>query len=349
MFAFTSMGGKVDNSVNRQGRGPYVFCLHGQTYHNMGSLLPQEGDPPKFTQLYIYDTYNEIDNRARALSNSSGSSGRSNSKNPIDRDIMNEVKDVLDTSSDLVKTFSRAHDRYNEDSEQNIRIKLVAKRGRDGQTYNLPTSNEVAGLIVGDFDTCIEQRDIVIEKHREERLYFHRAKQSKLRCDTYLNICSSIAARNTDPIILGKPVVLSSLFTGGPRYMRQNYMDAMALCRWYGCLDLFITITCNPNWPEIARYMREHKLTLTDRPDTRSIKYLFKYINEGPDRVSAELYEPDTTIDGEQIQKPVDEIKAYLDCRYLSAYEAACRLFGFEVQYRTPSVERLSFHLPGEQ
>nr|GEX86745.1 replication protein A 70 kDa DNA-binding subunit B [Tanacetum cinerariifolium] len=104
-------------------------------------------------------TYNSI--------NSFGSCGRSNSKHPIDRDIMYEVKDVLDTSSDLVKTFRRERAQYNEDSEQNIRIKLVAKRGRDGRTYNLPTSNEVVGLIVGDFKTCIEQRDTVIEKHRE--------------------------------------------------------------------------------------------------------------------------------------------------------------------------------------
>nr|GFD09828.1 NADH-ubiquinone oxidoreductase chain 2 [Tanacetum cinerariifolium] len=36
------------------------------------------------------------------------------------------------------------------------------------------------------------------------------------------------------------------------------------------------------------------------------------------------------------------------DCRYLYVCEAAWRLFGFEVQYRTPSVERLSFHLPGD-
>nr|GFB12558.1 hypothetical protein [Tanacetum cinerariifolium] len=66
-------------------------------------------------------------------------------------------------------------------------------------------------------------------------------------------------------------------------------------------------------------------------------------------RVSTELYEPAMTIDGEQIKKPIDEIKAYLDCIYLSTYEEAWRLFGFEVQYRTPFVERLSFHLPGEQ
>nr|GEV05712.1 putative reverse transcriptase domain-containing protein [Tanacetum cinerariifolium] len=35
--------------------------------------------------------------------------------------------------------------------------------------------------------------------------------------------------------------------------------------------------------------------------------------------------------------------------KYLSACEVVWRLFGFEVQYRTPSVEQLSFHLPGEQ
>ncbi|GJW10927.1 ATP-dependent DNA helicase PIF1 [Tanacetum coccineum] len=428
MFAFTSMGGKVDDSINRRGRGPYVFLLHGQTYHSMGSLLPQEGAPLKFAQLYIYDTDNEIENRARAFNNSSGSSGRSNSKHPIDRDIMNEVKDVLDASSDLVKTFRRARDWYNEDNKQNIRIKLVAKRdretniqssdlqrglerinifhplylplqypllmpcGQDGYHLEIPRRKKYGEPATGKKDKTVSMREWfsyqIQDRTNQEnlftrggrlfqqflvdgytmveikRLYFHRAKQSKLRCDTYSNIRSSITAGNTDSIILRKPVVLSSSFTGGPRYIRQNYMDAMASCRWYGCLDLFITITCNPNWPDIVRYIRENNLTSTNRPDVvlrvfkmkldqlmKDVKELplFRRVQAGPDRVSAELYEPAMMVDGEQIQKPVDEIKAYLDCRYLSACEAAWRLFGFEVQYRTQSVERLSFHLSGEQ
>ena len=36
MFAFTSMGGKIDKSVN-QSRGPYCFKLGGQNYHLMGT------------------------------------------------------------------------------------------------------------------------------------------------------------------------------------------------------------------------------------------------------------------------------------------------------------------------
>ena len=82
---------------------------------------------------------------------------------------------------------------------------------------------------------------------------------------------------------------------------------------------------------------------------TGSIKYLFKYINKGPDRVSAQLYEPSPTADDQQADKPRDEIKAFLDCRYVSACEAAWRIFKFEIHYRTPNVERLSFHLEGEQ
>lgn len=66
MFSFTSMGGKVDISVN-QSRGPRTFKLFGQNYHQIGSLLPLDGSTPKFAQLYIYDTENEVKNRLHAL------------------------------------------------------------------------------------------------------------------------------------------------------------------------------------------------------------------------------------------------------------------------------------------
>ncbi|KAL6495525.1 hypothetical protein OROGR_030088 [Orobanche gracilis] len=64
MFSFTSIGGKVDSSLN-DGNGPPNFVLSGQNYHRIGSLLPSHGTPPKFAQLYIYDTQNETANRMR--------------------------------------------------------------------------------------------------------------------------------------------------------------------------------------------------------------------------------------------------------------------------------------------
>lgn len=66
MFAFTSMGGKVLTSIN-DGGGPPQFILSGQNFHRIGSLIPREGQPPKFAQLYIYDTQNENANRIKNL------------------------------------------------------------------------------------------------------------------------------------------------------------------------------------------------------------------------------------------------------------------------------------------
>ncbi|KAL6544921.1 hypothetical protein OROMI_023783 [Orobanche minor] len=62
MFSFTSMGGKIDRSLN-DGRSAPIFRLNGENYHFMGSLLPIRSPNAMFAQLYIYDTQNEISNR----------------------------------------------------------------------------------------------------------------------------------------------------------------------------------------------------------------------------------------------------------------------------------------------
>ena len=62
LFAFTSMGATIDRSINNGG-GPNIFKISGQVCHRMGSLLPQEGDLPKFTELYTYHGGNEVNNR----------------------------------------------------------------------------------------------------------------------------------------------------------------------------------------------------------------------------------------------------------------------------------------------
>jgi hypothetical protein len=52
---------------------------------------------------------------------------------------------------------------------------------------------------------------------------------------------------------VGKRTVLSTSFIGGPRDMRRQYMDAMAQVRKFGKPEIFLTMTCNPNWDEISR------------------------------------------------------------------------------------------------
>jgi hypothetical protein len=45
--------------------------------------------------------------------------------------------------------------------------------------------------------------------------------------------------------------VLPSSFLGSCAWTSKRIADALALCRIYGKLSLFITMTTNPKWPEI--------------------------------------------------------------------------------------------------
>ncbi|XP_035831967.1 uncharacterized protein LOC118481008 [Helianthus annuus] len=67
-----------------------------------------------------------------------------------------------------------------------------------------------------------------------------------------------------------------------------------------------------------------------------SIKYLFKYINKGPDRVGASVFQANSTKNNTEQNVAVDEIKAYLDYRYISACELlgeySCMIYIIDIQ-----------------
>lgn len=72
-------------------------------------------------------------------------------------------------------------------------------------------------------------------------------------------------------------IKLPSSFTGGPRYMSECRQDAMAIVRKFGKPDLFITMTCNPNWPEITENLLQGQ-TPNDRPDLINRVFRIKYL-----------------------------------------------------------------------
>ncbi|GMF44782.1 unnamed protein product [Phytophthora fragariaefolia] len=65
---------------------------------------------------------------------------------------------------------------------------------------------------------------------------------------------------------IGKRVVLPGSFTGGPRQMYMSYQDSMAVVREFGKPDIFLTMTCNPEWGEIVGQLPEGQKA-PDRPD----------------------------------------------------------------------------------
>ena len=64
----------------------------------------------------------------------------------------------------------------------------------------------------------------------------------------------------------GPQIVLPTSFIGGPRDMKARFQDAMALLQAMGKPNLFITVTCNPDWPEIQNNLLPGQ-SAQDRPD----------------------------------------------------------------------------------
>jgi hypothetical protein len=83
------------------------------------------------------------------------------------------------------------------------------------------------------------------------RLNWFREHQPEIRTDLYKGIVDSITTGETRASAVGIRTVLPGMFQGCYRDMKKRHMDAMALVTTYGKPDVFLTMTCNPNWPEI--------------------------------------------------------------------------------------------------
>jgi hypothetical protein len=72
-----------------------------------------------------------------------------------------------------------------------------------------------------------------------------------------------------------------------------------------------------------------------------AVKYIHKYIYKGHDRTTLEISGP--------AEQQRDEIKEYLDARYISAAESCWHIFEFSMHSESPSVYRLPVHLENQQ
>ena len=83
--------------------------------------------------------------------------------------------------------------------------------------------------------------------------------------------------------------MLASSFTGGPRWFNAKYEDAMALVREFGKPDLFVTMTTNPEWPEIQDILTADQKP-QDRPDVVSRVFNLKLKQILNDLTAGEIF-----------------------------------------------------------
>nr|GEV90231.1 hypothetical protein [Tanacetum cinerariifolium] len=446
MFSFTSMGGKFDHSINR-GNARYCFRLYGQNYHNYGSLLPLESSTPKFAQLYIYDTENEVQNRISGLRRQSDSKEYNlPTTSEVAALIVGDIAQSLDERDIIIETKLGNMQRINvlHRSFLSLQYPLLFPYGEDNyrtdilhrDVIDLNTKKHVRLTMMEYMAYLVQERpnqfSLIHHARRlfqqflvdiftmieTERLYFHRSKQKVLRCESYQNLASHI-----DKVVYtikfqkhGLPHSHICIFIHRDDKIRNNErIDDFILAKipneeadpqlYKLVSDHMMHGPCGPNNPSCSctiqgkctkKFLKKYsERTSTDsdgypvykrrddgkfveksgvKLDNRFvvgynsfllkkyqahihveycnqaeyIKYLFKYINKGPDRVTAICTDNNQTENAND-DEVVDEIKDYYDCTYLSACEACWRIFGNEVHYRFSAVERLPFHLPGQQ
>ncbi|PWA44899.1 hypothetical protein CTI12_AA521800 [Artemisia annua] len=151
MFAMTSLGAEIDDSINR-GRGPYVFKVSGRIYHYIGSMCPELNKRPKFLQ-HIYDTVNEVDNRLRHFKNSDGR---------LRREVVEDLISILDEHNELVKLFRTARDKIESGDISNFKLKLFGVVG--SRQYDIPAGDSIGAIVFEGGPEVKTDYDVVIER-----------------------------------------------------------------------------------------------------------------------------------------------------------------------------------------
>ncbi|CAN0926294.1 hypothetical protein LINGRAHAP2_LOCUS35263 [Linum grandiflorum] len=204
----------------------------------MGSLLPPEGHPPRYTQLYVHDPTTEDSHRLASVGGAA---------KKLRLTLMTDLKDMLDTYNVLAQSFRRVRDSLQEPGNADLRLRICGPRVEHGRMYELPTGTELAGLIPGDFAPDHDDRDIIVNN-----------KMTGLTRITSLN-----------PLFdsLHFPLLFPHGNDGFHNRIRYNetyrdpknelYQDAMAVYGYYKNPDLFITFTCNAQWPEIINAFKD--------------------------------------------------------------------------------------------
>ncbi|UYV70161.1 hypothetical protein LAZ67_7002036 [Cordylochernes scorpioides] len=225
-FQMTSFG--CGSRVVLPGYMP-TFKVQGQVYHRIGSVLPPLNSDsrqlqPAFLQVFfIGDSSAEVATRHRNF--------------PITKPhIVSILQDMLHRHNPYVHVhLFKASIEKMPSPDYKLVIKAdKASPGHHPRTFNAPTINELP-LLLG--------RKTVTDV----TLFFPK---EAVVCRGLTSFTDAIRTDRSHALI-GRQVIIPSSFVGSPRHMHEYAQDCMAYVRKYGRPDLFITFTCNPEWPEI--------------------------------------------------------------------------------------------------
>jgi Helitron helicase-like domain at N-terminus len=167
------------------------------------------------------------------------------------------------------------HQRNNNDDEDNLEENVLDGREAGANNTGITRMNYYSYRLhqrIGEAETLIRggklfQQWIVDAWATVEqaRLNWIRFNQVTIRAEMYSGVQDAIdEGGNLGEI--GQAMVLPATFTGSPRSMFQKCQDSMSVICHMGKEDLFITMTANPQWPEIQNALLPGQ-TASDRPE----------------------------------------------------------------------------------
>nr|XP_029713639.1 uncharacterized protein LOC115257822 [Aedes albopictus] len=180
--SFASLGAKI---ADVPGRGPYVFKVHGQTYHRTSHVQPPHGEPPQFAQLYMLDSSQATEVRQN---HPASELLRTPILDKIDRFM--RQNNVLAQHYTMMRQKMIAEEQRAVTSGHEIPVvNMVLKidRQQDQRRYNAATADEVAMIFVNEDGEPAFNRDI--------RIYPKNPVNSQQQ---FLNL--SILSSNLDPM-----------------------------------------------------------------------------------------------------------------------------------------------------
>lgn len=132
--------------------------MNGVVYHHIGPLIPSGNSAPKYAQLYMVDSADEVQLRISAFDRQGAET--------LDPDpgIVASLIAMLNRHHKLVHKFRMARANLCSPSAPRVAIHFMGDEGGGhGDRFSGPASCEVAALIVGDYTLECKRFDVIAE------------------------------------------------------------------------------------------------------------------------------------------------------------------------------------------
>ena len=135
-------------------RGPPVFKVSGSMYHLSPNVLPEQGQEPKFAQIYVYDREQQIDSRLKSIKH----------PKPVDRNTLGTLQDMLEDCNFYVKQYQSAAKIFESRPTEDLRLvmKSTGSKGAKKKTF-MPDVADVVVIAPGD---QTERRDVILYRSK---------------------------------------------------------------------------------------------------------------------------------------------------------------------------------------